>query len=432
LGRPLPELSRLPLVGNLAEFRRDRVALLRRLLDECGEAGAFHLGPRRVAVFASRQAVREVLFDHADAFEKGPIQREIARPVLGDGLISIESAQHLERRRMVQPAFTMKHLAAHADVMVECIAHALDGLSDGQELDVAAAMTALTLRIIGRTLFSVDLIDDAPELAHAFERVLHYVTARLALPIPIPRWAPTPTNLHTKRALRTLDGAIARMVDERKAGGARHDLLSVLVESELSPRQIRDEVMTLFVAGHETVATALGWTWHLLMQHPDAYQQVCDEVDALAAPPRFADLARLPFSLACVKEAMRLYPPVHSLGRQPTRDVEICGFEVPEGTPLLISLLLMQRREDYFARAAEFAPERFADEERWPKHSYLPFGAGARQCIGNHFGLSEAHLVIATLARRVRFEPRAKEIAPDMHVTLRPKGGVPSVIRLRR
>ncbi len=419
MGRPLPELSRLPLIGNLAEFRRDRVALLRRLFAECGDAGAFHLGPRPVAVFSSREAAREVLLDKAEHFEKGPILRQIARPVLGNGLLSIDNAHHRARRREVQPAFGPRPVAALATTMVACTDRALSELSDGQEIDLADVMTQLTLRIIGRTLFSVDLVDEAPELAAAFERVLHHVTERLGSLVPIPRWAPTPGNLHTKRALHTLDAAISRMIAQRHAGESQGDLLSLLVSSELDERAIRDECMTLFVAGHETVATALAWTWHLLMRHPAHY----DRAQADSA-----------FALACIKESMRLYPPAHSVGRQATRDIDICGFEVPAGTPLLVSLLLMQRREDYFPNANQFQPERFLDnaEDRWPKLSYLPFGAGTRQCIGNHLALTEAHLVVTTIARRLRFEPLdTHEIAPEMHVTLRPSGGVHARVRVR-
>ncbi|MGZ3477142.1 MAG: cytochrome P450 [Polyangiales bacterium] len=381
------------MIGNLLELRRDPAALLRRVLAECGDVGAFTIGPRAVTVIASAELARQVLVDDADAYEKGPVVRTFSRPILGDGLISIDNARHREHRRIVAPAFGPKALAGYAKVMAEVAEETVSSWEDGATIDVGEEMTRLALRVVGRTLFSVDLGREQPELSEAIATVQRWVTAQIKRPFPFPL---TPS---VRAAIARLDAAIARLIAERRRGGP-DDLLAALVHTELGDRQIRDEAMTLFLAGHETSAGAMTWAIDLLMRHPDAWA--------------------LPFEHV-FSETLRLYPSVHSLGRQASRSVRLGSFELPRGAIVIVSPFLMHRREAYFPRPDLFDPSRFA-APTFPKFSYLPFGAGPRACLGGQFATMEATTMLSAIARSVRLEPL--DPSPndvEMLVTLRPK-----------
>jgi cytochrome P450 len=272
-------------------------------------------------------------------------------------------------------------------------------------------MTRLTLAIIGRLLFSVDLTDEAAELAEAFTTVLQHVTDQIHALVPLPLSLPTPNNLRVRRAIQRLRALLARLIEERRRAPAE-DILSVLVHTredgqQLSDEELLDEATNLFVAGHETIANALSWTWALCLSHTDAYAKLGDEA----------------FALRAFKEAMRLYPPVHSLGRAPSRDVEIDGYAIAAGEPILVSTYLIHRR---FADPLRFDPDRFLPEREaaLPKYSYLPFGAGPRVCIGAQLALLEGQLILSRLAPRLRLELIPPISNPEMLVTLRPEHGV--------
>ena len=441
----LPAISRWPLVGNLPEFRRDRVALFQRVRRECGDLGAFHLGPRPLVVVSSPELAHAVLVGQADAFEKGPTLTRLARPVIGAGLLSLPTAAHRARRRLVQPAFVAREVAAHLSSMASDASAALDRWPDGARIDLADEMMRLTLRLIGRALFSVDLADAAPELRHALEVLQRWVSGLLERLVPLPLWLPTPDNLRARRAIARLDAMIFGMVKERRAHATPHrDLLSLLVSSRaddgsggLDDRQIRDEAMTLFVAGHETTAFALTWTLHLIAQHPHVQDRLAAEVDRVLGDraPTADDLPRLPYTLQVLKEGLRLYPPGHTIGRVARKGLRLGDHAIPAGTIVLVSPLLLHRRADLFAQPDAFDPDRFAPEAeaRLTRHAYLPFGLGARGCVGNHFALAESQLVLALIARRIRLSPDCTtHPQPEMMVTLRPSGPVLARITRRR
>ncbi len=404
--------------------------------DELGDVGAFHLGPRRVVVVSAPEPARLILADHADAFEKGPSVRIFARPILGEGLISAANQPHRRQRRLVQPPFAPRQVAAYVDAMTDDVDKARATWPDGGEIDLVEEMTHLSLRIIGRTLFSVDLVDEAAELREAIEIVQRHVTGLMRTLVPLPLSVPTPRNRRVRRAVDRLNETILRMIAERRSGERTDDLLSKLVFSRDSEdgggfddRQIRDEVMTLFVAGHETTAYALAWTWLLLCEHPAVYARLLGEVDrALAGrPPRSQDLDRLPWTQQVLKESLRLYPPVHSLGRVSTRALELGPFHLRRGSIVIVSQFLLHRRADLFPDPDAFDPERFspAREAKLDRFAYLPFGAGPRVCIGNNFAFTESVLILARLAQTVRFELiPGQSIRPEMLVTLRPHPAV--------
>jgi cytochrome P450 len=316
--------------------------------------------------------------------------------------------------------------------------------ADGQTLNIASEMMRLTLQIVGKTLFDTDVLGKAEEVGDALTTAMHGFNAEVNALVHIPRTWPTPANRRNREAARRLDAIIYRIIAERRRSGEdRGDLLSMLLHAQdeddgsfMTDTQVRDEAMTLFLAGHETTANALAWSWHLLAQHPDVYARVREEADGVLGgrTPTFADLPELAYTLQVFKETMRLYPPAHTIGRQATRPVELGGYELAAGSVVLISPYVMHRRPDYFPDPERFDPERFTPEaeERLPRFAYMPFGGGPRICIGNHFALMEGHLLLAALAQRVTFElvPRQR-IEPEPLITLRPKRAISMVVRRR-
>ncbi len=382
------------------------------MLDECGEVGAFRAGPRDVVVVSSADHAKTILVDQAEAFEKGPVVRTFARPVLGDGLIPVANARHRGRRKVVAHGFGPRSLAAYGDVMSDVSERAIAGF--GEVIDVVAETTRLTLRIVGRTLFSVDLGEEQPELSEAFAIVLRWVTSQISSPIPTPLFLNGPA----RRAVGRLDETIYALIDRRRRDGGGDDLLSRLVEARdddgrpLPDRQIRDEAMNLFLAGHETSANALAWTVDLLLRNREVFDRLRDE-------PALADRV--------FEESLRLYPPVHSLGRQSTRAVELGPYLLPRSSIVIVSPLLMHRRASYFPDPDRFDPDR---PRPFPKYAYLPFGTGPRACLGATFAAMEARIFLEKLARLDLSLVDDTPNEPEMLVTLRPRR--PILARVRR
>jgi cytochrome P450 len=301
---------------------------------------------------------------------------------------------------------------------------------------------------VGKTLFDADVLAEAGSLGAALTTVMRYSNARRGALVRLPAGWPTPRNRRFRAARARLDSTVYRIIAERRRSGEdRGDLLSVLLRSHSVPqdaddggfmtdRQVRDEAMTLFLAGHETTANALSWTWYLLAQHPQVYARLRAEVDMVLAgrSPTLADLEALPYTLRVLKESMRLYPPAYIMLRYTIAPITVGGHRVPRGALLVLSPYTLHRRPDCFPDPERFDPERFAPEAeaRLPRNAYLPFGAGPRSCIGNHFALMEAHLVLATLAQRVTFElVRGQRVDTEPLITLRPRNGIQMIVRRR-
>ena len=416
--------------------------MLERVRAQCGDIGTFKLGPREVIVSSSPEHARIVLLDEADAFEKGPTVRKFARPVLGDGLIPCANADHRRRRALVAPAFRHRQLQHYAGVFGAETRAACDRWAESSHLDLAPAMMQLTLRIVGRTLFDVDLESQAKDVGDALTVVLSYVTELIQNPVAPPLSVPTARNRKVNRAIEMLDQTIGTMVEDRRRSEDKEatDLLSSLVfavdedGSTLSDREIRDEVMNLVLAGHETTANALTWAWVLLIQHPDVAARLRDEVDALESDEIDAAAAsQLVLTQQILQEAMRLYPPVHSLGRQAQRRVRLGRYELEAGAIVIVSTYLLHRREDLFDRPLTFDPSRFAPDlvAARPRFTYLPFGGGPRVCVGAQFAMLETQIVLATMARRLDLMSLEDRVEPEMLITLRPRGDVRCSIRPR-
>ena len=443
--KPIPSIKEPPVVGSLLEYGRDRLDVYLRVTQVCGDVGSFHFGPFPIVIFNTSEYVHSIFVEHAYDFDKGEAIHNAFRPVIGNGIFTSEGAFHRQQRKLMAPSFQPRQIIGYADTMVKYSEQIQQGWRDGETVDVSNEMTQLTMSIVGKVLFDANVFTEADELGAAMSTVLGHVTHTLSMLFPIPLSWPTPRNRHTRQAIAVLRGRIHKMIAERQASTEeRNDLLSILLQargedgSRMSDEQICDESLTLFGAGHETTATALAWAWYLLATHPDIYRNMQQEVDSVlnGRAPTYADLAHLPYTLQVFKETMRLYPPAYGISRAALHDIEIDGYFIPKNRYVVVCPYTLHRRPDYFPVPEKFDPQRFTpeNEKRLPRYAYLPFGAGPRICIGNHFAMMEGHLLLATLAQRVTFElVGGQQIVPDPNVnlTIRPKFGVKMIVRRR-
>jgi cytochrome P450 len=427
------------LLGNGPDRARDHLVLCVACTREYGDVVPVRLGPRRALLIYHPDAIEDVLVTRSRDFIKSPGVRLLGW-LLGEGLLLSEGDFWLRQRRLVQPAFHRQRLAAYGEVMTAYTSRRVDDWKAGDVRDVHMEMMALTQAIVAKTLFDADIADanESHAIGQASKVLMEDFGTRVGSALQlIPRWVPTPANLRTRRAIRRLDEVVYRMIAARRRSDEdRGDLLSILLHaqdaddgSRMTNRQVRDEVMTLFMAGHETTAVALSWTWYLLAHHPEADAKLAAELRTIVGDrtPAVADLPRLTYAEMIVNESMRLYPPAYAVGRQATKHAEIGGYAVPPGTIVILPTWVVHRDPRWYEAPDAFRPERWADDpgRRLPRFAYFPFGGGPRQCIGNGFAMMEAILVLATIARRFRLtmEP-GQHITPTPYVTVRPEPGL--------
>ncbi len=395
-------------------MRRNALAYLTSLVAEHGEVVRFHIWGQEAWIVNRPELIHEVLVAQAAKFRKGRVLQR-ARIFLGDGLLTNEGESHRRQRRLVQPAFHRQRLVGYAETMTSTAREICESWTDGALLDLAPAMHRLTLSIVGRTLFRTEVAGEAQAIREAlgvlisnFGRMM-WPGADLWLKLPFPR------ARQIARARRTLDELVCRFIRERRANGAdAGDLLSMLAFAEdadhggerLSEQEVRDQAMTLLLAGHETTANALAWTWSLLAAHPEIETQLHEELERVlqGKTPGFEHVRALPLTAKIVKESMRLYPPAWSVGRNSLSPVRLAEFDLPAGTLVLTSPWLMHRNSRYYEDAESFRPARWTEEfeAALPKFAYFPFGGGPRICIGEGFAWTELILVLATIAQRWR------------------------------
>ena len=427
--------------GCLHDFRTDRVHFLVRCARDYGDVCSFRLAHRRVFLLSHPDLVEQVLVTDARHFIKHFALR-INPLVLGKGLLTSSGDFWLRQRRLMNPAFQKQQIARYAEVMVAYAERMLGRWQPGRTVDVHAEMNRLTLEIAAKTLFDAEAGDKADVVGAAMEVLLDVFMARFGRLMLVPTYIPTPQNLRLHRAVRRLDEIIYGFIEQRRRSGAQqNDLLSLLLNARdeethtgMTDRQLRDEAMTLFLAGHETTALVLSWSWYLLATHPEAAARVAEEADRVLGERSATadDWPRLPFIEQVVLEAMRLYPPAFVMGREAIHACEIGGYQVPVGTTILMSQWLLHRDGRFWEEADRFRPERWRSDAERPRFAYFPFGGGPRLCIGNHFAMQEVVLVLATIARRCRFTVTdGFTAAIDPTFTLRPKGGIPAVLEMR-
>jgi cytochrome P450 len=441
----IPRLSTSGLLGSLPAFRKSRLDFQLLAMREHADIARTHFGPFEVLLIGAPELVHALLVTQADDFVKSYGLSLFARPILGDGLLTSEHALHRRQRRLLAPAFAKRQISDYAALMGERATQSLERMLTAGKLDIGAESMRVTLEIVGKTLFDTELADAASEVGKAVTDAMECVVGSMADAVPLPPFIPSPRNLKLARVKRRLDALVYALIRARRerASGST-DLLSMLLlardddGSGMSDRQIRDEVMTALLAGHETTANALTWTLILLARNPELRAEVESELDRVlqGAPPELSHLPSLPLTLATFKEALRLYPPVYLLGRRALRATDLCGYPVRKNQVVLVATYGMHRRADLYPDPERFDPRRFLPEheERLPRQAFLPFGAGARTCIGNHFALLEGQLVLARWLARARFElsPSDQNIGLEPLITLRPKGPVWMRVTARR
>ena len=443
----------------LAGVARDLIAgaprYISRLADAYGPFVRFNVFRNRFYLISDPEMIREVLVTQAANFPKDQRDVDILDRVVGHGLVSANGEEHRRQRRLTQPAFHSRRIDAYAGTMVDYTEAMLDewdaGWPAGEVRDVAEAMRELTMYIVARTLFGADRVAmraTAERIGAAIHALQAVADKEFQSPFLLPEWLPTAHNRRRRAAAAVLYETIDRLIAERRAaaGGGevadRGDLLSMLLLSRdeagdrMSDAEVRDQLVTLFVAGHETTSNALTWTWYLLSQHPAAEARLHEEVDALGdRPPALADLPRLPTTLQVIKEAMRLYPPAWVVNvRRAAAATTIGPYAIGRGDRLWISPFVMHRRPQFFPDPERFDPDRWTPEREraLPKFAYMPFGGGPRVCIGNGFALMEAHLIVAAVARRYRLRLRPDHaIDLNAQITLSNHGGMPMTAERR-
>lgn len=448
--RSIPSPREIPFIGSVHRRFGGPLDFFRELKEKFGDAARFTLFNERFILFSDPALVNEVLVTKQNSFRKGKAL-EGARVFLGNSLLVSEGEEHTRQRRLIQPAFHRGRIAGYAQIMAEKARLWTEAQRAGGQIDLAVEMNRLTLAVVAATLFGSEVDAEAGVIAESLTVVIENFN-RMLLPFwGLLRRLPTARNLQLYRAHKRLDATIYRLISQRRKEGRDHgDLLSMLLAAEdaenpqkrLTDTEVRDQAMTLFLAGHETTANALAWTWHLLTQHEPVRAKMKAEIDAVLGDdcppgpgrvPGLEDVARLPYTTAVFSESMRLFPPVWVVGRRALEDVTIGDYEVPRRTIVITSQYIIHRDERFWPNALEFRPERWLDEEAQaakPKFAYFPFGGGGRVCIGDAFAWTEGVILLAVIARRWRFEAapgQAVEINPT--VTLRPKFGLKMVVR---
>ena len=434
----------LPLVGNVFEPRGDAVGYFTRCVRDYGDIVFLHFLGVPMCFVNRPEYIESVLVTQHLNFEKSKDYRALRR-VLGNGLLTSEGEFWRRQRRLVQPAFHQERIGAYAEVMVNFSEKMVASWKDGQPLDIHEAMMRLTLDIVAKTLFDTDVSHEAEDVLSALHVLMGKFMRQAGFAFLLPSSIPIPTTRRLQRAVRQLNRVIYGIIGERRASGRTSgDLLSALLQAQdeegvgMTDRQLHDEIMTLFLAGHETTANVLSWTWLLLGENPQVEQKLIEELSRVLGgrAPAPADLPRLVYTDMVLREAMRLYPPVWIIGRRALAPFRLGEYELPAKTNVLMSQLLMHRDPRYFPE-----PERF-DPDRWKpgdprgasllRFAYFPFGGGPRVCIGAGFATMEAVLLLATIAQKfhIKIDPGQKvEMLPS--VTLRPRNGIRVTLKSR-
>jgi cytochrome P450 len=432
--RPIPTVRRAWPGQLLLQLQRDPLAFFQAAQAAHGDVVRFAFGWERVHLLSHPDLVRDVLLTHAQKFHKG-LGLERAKILLGEGLLTSEDGLHLRQRRLLQPAFHRSRIAAYAAAMVDAARGTSEAWVDGAELDVPQEMARLTLQVVGRTLFDADTLGAATVIGQALSDTLGLFGA-LSLPFgKLLLTLPLPAVRRFRRGRARLDAEVERILALRHADGRnRGDLLSMLLAARdeegrpMSDAQLRDEAMTLFLAGHETTANALAWSFHLLGQHPSVESALHVELDTVlqGRRPTFEDVPRLSVTTAVFSEALRLYPPAWVLGRRALESVTLSdGTRIPRGELAVLSPFVVHRDARWFPQPLRMDVAHWTAEARAARHrfAYFPFGAGTRSCIGEAFAWTEGTLALAVLAGRWRLRPvKGSDVRTEPRITLRPKG----------
>lgn len=441
---PAPVKNVIHVIGMLNQIRQDALSLIRGYQQQYGDLFVLQVQGKKLYFTTDAEIIHEVLVKQADKFKKDDDytdpERGLAR-FLGSGLLTSNGDFWKRQRKLVAPALHARRIEAYAQTMTDYTTARIASWRDGEMRDIAREMNAITIRIVAKSLFNTEVESEIATVAEVMSAIQEkFMGSPLDL---LPTWVPHPAELRARKANQALDTLVYGIIEAwRKHGEDRGDLLSMLLLAEtedgqrMSDKQARDEIVTLFLAGHETTANALNWTWLLLSQNPDARAKLHEELDRVLGGrvPTLADLKNLPYTEMVVKESMRLYPPAWGISREASDDVTLEDFTVHKGESVQIFIYGVHHNPRYWDDPEAFRPERFseAQEVNIPRYAYLPFGGGPRVCIGNSFAMMEAQLLLATIASRwqITLAPDARvEVAPM--ITLFPRHGLKMQVNQR-
>ncbi len=423
-------------------MRQDPLTFMTRIARQYGDIVCLRFFHIRTFLISNPDLIEDVLVTNAKKFIKGRVLRA-NRHIFGDGLLTSEGDFWLRQRRMMQPAFHRSRIANYASTMTACATRLMESWKPGEPIDLHDAMMRLTLQVVGKTLFGADVERDAPQVGETLEVLLEFTSDFRRL-VMTPKWLPTRLNRQANRAVHQLTQIIDRIIQQRRESKEdTGDLLSMLLHaqdedgSRMTAQQLRDEALTLFLAGHETTASSLSWTWWLLAQNPEVEDKLHAELGAVlnGRAPTVDDLPKLKYTGCILSESMRVYPPAWAMARLAVEDHELGGYPVPKGTGIAAAPWVVHRDARWYENPERFIPERWERGDRLqqiPRFAYFPFGYGPRQCIGNTFALMEANLVLATIAQRFRFRlVPGRTVVPLASITLRPRHGLHVVVVAR-
>jgi len=404
------------------------------MAQEYGDVSGMRIGKFRSLFINHPDLIEDVLVNNSRKYHKGRIL-QANKYLFGEGLLTSEGDFWLRQRRLTQPAFHRARVSAYAATMAEYTEQLIATWRNGEERDIHEEMMQLALRIVGKTLFDADVTRDAKEVGETLDILLH-IAANFGRTILVPLWVPTPRNIRAKLGIKRLEKVIYRIIADRRASGRdTGDLLSILLQAQdqdgthMNDRQLRDETITLFLAGHETTANTLSWTWWLLAQNPAVEKKFHEELDGVLGGrvPTVDDLPKLAYLGHVLTESLRLYPTAWGMARLAAEEHEIAGYPVRPGYGVAFAQWVIHRDVRWFDAPLEFRPDRWENglAKQLPRFAYFPFGGGPRQCIGNTFALMEASVVLATIGQRFRFGLTAgHKVTPLASITLRPKNGI--------
>jgi cytochrome P450 len=429
------------IMGVMRDFNRDTLGFVTRCRDYGDVVRTRFLWVNAFFLY-NPDDIESLLTTNAKSYRKAQSLRSpFFYRLVGNGLVTSEGEFWRRQRRLAQPAFHRQRISSYGDVMVQYAERAIAAWKSGEKRDLARDMTRLTLEIVVKTLFNSDISNDADHIGAILSGLVKPFASQATLKWILDNRLPTPGHRRYFNAVSEIDRIVFRIIAERRASGYDEgDLLSMLLQAQdddgtqMSDAQLRDEVMTLFLAGHETTALALSWSWYLLATHPEMEQKFHAELatELGGRAPNVSDLPKLKYTEMIAKETMRLYPPAYAVGREAIEETEIGGYRVPKGTQLFAFQWVTHRDPRYFEDPDAFKPERWENSEQIPKYAYFPFGAGPRQCIGNYFAMMEIVLLLATIGQRFRFalDPNYKvEVLPVL--SLRPRNGIKVIIESR-
>lgn len=443
-GAPAPGPRGDWILGSTLDFKDNPLQYACYLSRAYGDVARMRVVTSEWFLLSHPDDVFDACVTRAHIFQKPAIARKLWRPFLGENSVLTSEGETWKRQsRLMRPAFHRKRIDAYARVMQQSAARMLDSWEPGETRDIHDDMMKLTMNIVAKTLFDADVSGEARAFGDALEELQHVIIDHLYMPLPIPKWVPTPKNRRKWAAIDTMRGIVQRIVDDRRTTGEdRGDLLSMLIAardadgSGLTDMELLDQAMTLFFAGHETTANSLVWAWYALAKHPEVARRLQEDLDRVLGgrPCTVDDLKDLPYLEQVFKESMRWIPSVWVFMKEPVEDVVVRGIQIPKGSQVMISPYVLHRDERWFPQPTKFDPERFTpdNEKAIPKGAFVPFSGGSRVCMGKAFAMMEAKLILATMLQRIdAVVPEDYEVEYQPELSLHPRGGMPIHVATR-